>query len=71
MPFIFGHWYFLLLILILVLIFWGPGKLPLVGGGVGKAIHDFRNAFRGDRTEAEKPATKDGEASPAKPTSQN
>jgi sec-independent protein translocase protein TatA len=68
MPFVLGHWYFLLLVLILVLIFWGPGKLPQVGGGVGKAIRDFRNSFRGDKTE-EKSASKDGEA-PAKPSSQ-
>ena len=67
MPFLVGHWYVLVLLLILVLIFWGPGKLPLIGGGVAKAIHDFRNSFRdqGDKT-----TTKDSEANPAKPSSQ-
>ena len=35
MPFL-NHWYILLLILIIVLIIYGPGKLPEVGGAIGK-----------------------------------
>ncbi|HEY0492809.1 MAG TPA: twin-arginine translocase TatA/TatE family subunit, partial [Candidatus Dormibacteraeota bacterium] len=38
----FGHWPALLLILIVVLIFWGPGKLPEIASAVGKAMHEFR-----------------------------
>ncbi|HET9849934.1 MAG TPA: twin-arginine translocase TatA/TatE family subunit [Candidatus Dormibacteraeota bacterium] len=41
MPF-FNHWWALLLVLILVLIIWGPGKLPEVGGALGKAMREFR-----------------------------
>ena len=37
-----GHWYILLLVLVIVLIFWGPGKLPEIGSAVGKAMHEFR-----------------------------
>ena len=40
----FGHWYWLLLILVLVLIVWGPGKLPEVGGAIGRAMREFRKA---------------------------
>lgn len=41
MPF-FNHWWALLLVLVLVLIIWGPGKLPEVGGAIGKAMREFR-----------------------------
>ena len=34
----------LLLILIVVLIIFGPGKLPDVGKAIGKSIREFRNA---------------------------
>ena len=40
---IFNHWY-LILILIVVLIIFGPGKLPQIGGAVGSAIKEFRKA---------------------------
>lgn len=43
MPF-FNHWYILLLILVIVLIVYGPGKLPEVGGAIGKAMREFRRA---------------------------
>jgi sec-independent protein translocase protein TatA len=38
---IFGHWE-LLLILVVVLIIVGPGKLPQIGGAIGGAIKEFR-----------------------------
>ncbi|MBO8137101.1 MAG: twin-arginine translocase TatA/TatE family subunit [Desulfotomaculum sp.] len=38
----------LLLILIVVLIIFGPGKLPDVGKAVGKSIREFKNATAGD-----------------------
>lgn len=41
MPFT-GHWPALLLVLVIVLIVWGPGKLPEIGSAVGKAMHEFR-----------------------------
>jgi sec-independent protein translocase protein TatA len=41
---IFSHWYFLLAILLLVLIVYGPGKLPEVGAAIGKAMREFRKA---------------------------
>lgn len=39
-----GHWPFLLILLVIVLIIWGPGKLPELGSGLGKAIREFRKA---------------------------
>jgi sec-independent protein translocase protein TatA len=43
MPFI-GHWYILVLVLAIVLIVYGPGKLPEVGGAIGRAMREFRKA---------------------------
>jgi sec-independent protein translocase protein TatA len=39
------------LILLIVLIVFGAGKLPQVGGAIGKAIREFRKAQRGDYDE--------------------
>lgn len=36
----------LLLILVLALIVFGPGKLPDVGKAIGKALNEFKNASR-------------------------
>jgi sec-independent protein translocase protein TatA len=44
MGFVGGHWYLILIILVIVLIIWGPGKLPDVGAGMGRAIREFRKA---------------------------
>jgi len=41
MPF---HPLWLLLILVVVLIIFGPGRLPELGGAVGKAMREFRKA---------------------------
>ena len=35
----------LLIILGIALIIFGPGKLPELGAGLGKAIRDFKKAF--------------------------
>ena len=37
----------LLLILLIVLILFGPGKLPDLGRGLGKGIREFKDAIRG------------------------
>ncbi len=39
------------LILVIVLIIFGVGKLPQVGGAIGKGIHEFRKGSRGDLDE--------------------
>ena len=51
------HLFFILLI---VLILFGPGKLPELGKGLGKGIREFKDAMRGgldgssDKKEEEK-----------------
>jgi sec-independent protein translocase protein TatA len=37
----------LLFILAIVLIIFGPGKLPELGKGLGKGIREFKDALRG------------------------
>lgn len=37
----------LLFILVIVLILFGPGKLPELGKGLGKGIREFKDAIRG------------------------
>lgn len=38
----------LILILVIIMIFFGPGKLPEVGAGLGKSIKAFKNAMKED-----------------------
>jgi sec-independent protein translocase protein TatA len=55
---IFGHWYVLLIVLAIVLIVYGPGKLPEVGAAIGKAMREFRKAST-DLTDEIKKSTSD------------
>ena len=45
MPF---HWFYIVGLLVIVLIIFGPGRLPELGGAVGKAMREFRKAHHGD-----------------------
>lgn len=38
----------LLVIMVIVLIIFGAGKLPQIGGGIGKAISNFKKAVHED-----------------------
>ena len=49
----------LIIILIIALIIFGPGKLPELGSSIGKAIKGFKNAMA-------KPEEKSGETSDVK-----
>lgn len=42
-----------LLILIVLLIFWGPSKLPEIGKSFGRSIKEFKNATNGILEETE------------------
>ena len=50
----------LIFIMVIVLILFGPGKLPELGKGLGKGIREFKDAMRGgmegssDKKEEEK-----------------
>ncbi len=46
------------LIILLVLIIFGVGKLPQVGGAVGKSLREFRKASRGEDEGAEVKSTR-------------
>lgn len=35
----------LVVILVIALVIFGPGKLPEIGGALGKGIRDFRRSF--------------------------
>lgn len=47
----------LLLILAIVLVIFGAGRLADIGGSLGKGIREFRKAVREEEAEPEKPAT--------------
>jgi len=38
----------LLIILVIILVIFGAGKLPQIGAGIGKGIRNFRKNIRGD-----------------------
>jgi len=48
----------LIFIMVIVLILFGPGKLPELGKGLGKGIREFKDALRGgmDGSAEKKPA---------------
>jgi sec-independent protein translocase protein TatA len=50
-------WPEIAIILVIVLVVFGVGKLPQVGGAIGKSIREFRKAQRGEDSE-------EGEESP-------
>jgi sec-independent protein translocase protein TatA len=51
-------WPEIALILVIVLIVFGVGRLPQIGGAIGKGIRAFRKAQAGEEDEEEKPKTK-------------
>lgn len=54
----------LLIILVIVLLIFGVGKLPQIGGAIGKSIKEFRKSSQGD--EDGKNASTTAAAAPAK-----
>jgi sec-independent protein translocase protein TatA len=49
----------LIIILIIVLIIFGAGKLPEIGSGIGKGIRNFKKATNEPPEEIEPPQDKD------------
>jgi len=45
----------ILLVLVVVLIIFGPGKLPELGKALGKAFGDFRRAVTGKKDKKKEP----------------
>ena len=54
------HWPEIILILVIVIIIFGVGKLPQVGGAIGKSIKEFRKARTGEESDSK---TKDNDVS--------
>ena len=49
----------LLIILVIVVIVFGVGKLPQIGGAIGQSIREFHNASKGDeKDDGDKKVTK-------------
>jgi TatA/E family protein of Tat protein translocase len=59
-----GHLPELIIVLVVILIIWGPGKLPDIGAAVGRGIREFRKASAETR-DAMRAATADEPATPA------
>ena len=57
------HWTWIIILLVVVLIIFGPGRLPELGGAVGKALREFRKAT----TELTNEVTSAAQAKPEPP----
>lgn len=64
MPFRIGPWE-IALVLVIILIVFGVGKLPQVGGAIGKGLRAFKKGQRGEDDEEEEEEEK---PKPKKPT---
>lgn len=51
----------LIIIFVIALIFFGPGKLPELGSGLGKSIKSFKKALEEDVNEEKKNAVEKSE----------
>lgn len=51
----------LIVILVVALLVFGPGKLPEIGGALGKGIKDFKKAIENKSDEADAPAAQPGD----------
>ena len=49
------------IIMVIVFVIFGAGKLPQLGEGLGKGIRNFRSGLKGSRKEIEDPALSDKE----------
>jgi sec-independent protein translocase protein TatA len=57
----------LIIILVIILIIFGAGKLPEIGGGIGKAIKNFKKATK-EPDEIDVTPQADGKESSQEPT---
>ena len=53
----------LIVILVVALLVFGPGKLPEIGSALGRSIRDFRKAFEGSDPKIEEQQRKDPQSS--------
>lgn len=57
----------LIIILVVALIIFGPGKLPEIGGALGRGIRDFKRSFEG--RDEEEPKKVENNSDPNAPRS--
>lgn len=57
----------LLILLVIILVIFGPSKLGDVGGALGKAIRDFKRAMNEPEAAASQPKTLENPPAEAKP----
>jgi sec-independent protein translocase protein TatA len=64
-----GHLPELIILFVVVLIIWGPGKLPDVGAAVGRGVREFRKASAETREAVRRATETPDEPGPSAPTS--
>jgi sec-independent protein translocase protein TatA len=59
----------IIVVLVILLIIFGPKRLPEIGKGLGKGISEFKNSITGDSSDsdAERPAIEKGAEASAPP----
>ena len=60
------HWLWLVAILVIVLIIFGPGRLPELGAALGRAMREFRSATNEMKDEVKKTVEAPAEPPPTK-----
>ena len=63
MPFHMGPWEIGLIVVIILIVF-GVGKLPQVGGAIGKGMRAFKKGQRGEEEEKEEEEKKEEKEKP-------
>ena len=66
MPFRMGPWEIALIVVIILIVF-GVGKLPQVGGAIGKGIRSFRKGQKGELEDGEDEDEEEEEEEKPKP----
>ena len=66
MPFGIGIWELLILLLVLLLVF-GPKRLPEIGRSLGRGMREFKDSVTGNHEKAELPP-RSGDESPPPPS---
>lgn len=51
----------LLILLLIVLILFGPGRISKIAGELGEGIRNFKAGLSGEKKEQEKPSSQSGE----------
>ena len=54
-------WPELLIVLVIVMLIFGAGKLPSIARDLGRSINEFKKASKGDQNDVEKDAQKKAE----------